>query len=143
MIAYALGAGKPTLIEPNPFNFFNFLCTQLNHNLLSNWFLVNSCVSNNRGFAIISPLQSVVNSSSASNIRDQNQDGTKIISLKLSDLILVDNNFLLIKTDIEGAEDYIVEALSIFVDKQAAIWLSIHPPFIQNGERVLKTFLSL
>jgi len=142
-IAHALGAGKLTLIEPNPVNFLNLLTTQLNNNLLSNWFLVNACVSKKRGSAAIGPLQNIVDSSSSSNIRDQNQDGAKIISLKSSDLISEDNNFSLIKLDIEGAENYIVEDLSIFADKQAAIWLSIHPPFIQNGERFLKKLLSL
>ena len=84
-----------------------------------------------------------MNLSSATNIRDQNQDGVKIISLKLADLISDDDNFSLIKIDIEGAEDYIIEDLSIFSRKQSAIWLSLHPPFIPDVERFLEKLLSL
>ena len=142
-IATALGAGKVKIIEPNPVNFFQLLATQINNNLLSKWFLVNACVSNKRGSAVIGPIKGIESSSSATNIRDQHQDGATIMSLKLSDLILEDDKFSLIKIDIEGAEDFIIEDLSILADKEAALWLSIHPPFIENKELFLEHLLSL
>ena len=143
LIATALGANRLKLIEPNPLNFFNLVITQLSNNLFSKWFLINACVAKERGTSIIGPLDGIMNLSSATNIRDQNQDGVKIISLKLADLISDDDNFSLIKIDIEGAEDYIIEDLSIFSRKQSAIWLSLHPPFIPDVERFLEKLLSL
>ena len=114
-----------------------------NNNLLSKWFLVNACVSSSRGEAIIGPVQGIASSSSATNIRDAHQEGAKVISLKLSDLISEDDNYSLVKIDIEGAEDYIVEDLAIFSKQNAATWLSIHPPFIQDVEKFYERLIRL
>lgn len=143
LLATALGAAKLKIIEPNPVNFFNLLVTQFKNNLYSKWFLVNACVSSSRGEAIIGPLQGIASSSSATNIRDAHQEGAKVISLKLSDLISQDDNYSLVKIDIEGAEDYIVEDLAIFSKHNAATWLSIHPPFIQDVENFYERLIRL
>lgn len=143
LIATALGAARLKIIEPNPVNFFNLLITQLNNNFLPKWFLINACVSDKRNSAIIGPLKGIASASSATNIRDPHQDGAKIITLKLADLISEDDNFSLIKIDIEGAEDYIVDDLSVFSEQNAAIWLSIHPPFIKDVVRFHEKLIAL
>lgn len=142
LIATALGAGKIKIIEPNPMNFFHLLATQVNNSLFSKWFLINACVSSNFGSEFIGPLKGIVNSSSATNIRDQNKNGAKVLSLKLSDLISDKDDFSLIKIDIEGAEAYIIDDISVFSKNSSAIWLSIHPPFFKNKNDFLKKLLA-
>ena len=95
---------------------------------MSNWFLVNACVSNNNENKVIGPLRGITTGSSATNIRDQDQGGAQIISLKLDEL-LNDEEFSLIKIDIEGAEELILKDLRILANHNAAIWLSLHPSF--------------
>ena len=141
-IATALGARKIKIIEPNPVNFFHLLAAQINNNLLDKWFLVNACVSNTVGSAIIGPIEGIKRSSSATNIRDQGQAGATIISMRLKDFILDNDYFSLIKIDIEGAEALIVEDLNILSNVDTAIWLSIHPPFIKDNEDFLRKLLA-
>ena len=143
LLATALGAAKVKIVEPNPKNFLNLLVTQLNNRLLEKWFLINACISNQRGALIIGPVSGIAKSSSATNIRDQNQGGAKIISLCLSDLILEEDNFSLIKIDIEGAEELIISDFPLLANQEAAIWLSIHPPFIRDKELFMINLLSL
>ena len=142
LIATALGAGKVKIIEPNPMNFFHLLAAQMNNNLFSNWFLINACVSGNFGTEFIGPLKGIINSSSATNIIDQKQNGAKVMSLKLSDLVLDEDDFSLIKIDIEGAEAYIIDNISVFSKNSSAIWLSIHPPFFSDKNDFLKKLLA-
>lgn len=143
LIATALGAAKLKIIEPNPINFFQLLMTQFQNHFFSKWFLINACVSENRSATSIGPLQGILNASSATNIREPYEDGAKVISLKLSDLVSQSDKFSLIKIDIEGAEDYIIQDVSIFSNQNAAIWLSIHPPFIKNVYQFFEKLVSL
>ena len=143
MIATSLGAGYVKITEPNPVNFFHLLSTQINNNLLSDWQLVNACVSADRTSKIIGPIEGIASSSSATNIRDPHQSGAKIISLKLEDLIETKDDFSLIKIDIEGAEAFVISDFYNFANLKAAIWLSIHPPFISNKHEFLKELLEL
>jgi FkbM family methyltransferase len=143
LIATAIGAGSVKIVEPNPVNFFHLLSTQFNNQLLSKWFMINACVSNTGGSTIIGPLQGISSGSSATNIRDPKQDGAQVISLKLSDLISEDDNFSLIKIDIEGAEELIINDLKLLSDQNSAIWLSIHPPFFEDEKLFLKNLLTL
>ena len=137
LIATALGARKIKIIEPNPMSFFHLLAAQLNNGFFSNWFLVNACVSKNFGSEIIGPLKGIANSSSATSIINQTQ-GASVLSLKLSDLILDKDDFSVIKIDIEGAEAYIIDDISVFSKHSSAIWLSIHPPFFKDKKNFLK-----
>ena len=143
LIGTALGARTVKVVEPNPTNFFHLLLTQGANGLFSEWFLVNACLSKKRASAIIGPLQGIASASSASNIRDQNQDGAKVISLKLSDLLLKDEKYSLIKVDIEGAEELIVDELQLFSNHHAAVWFSLHPPFFSDKKRFATSFLRL
>ena len=141
-IATSLGAGNIKIVEPNPVNFFHLLSSQFNNDLMSNWFLVNACVSNNNENKVIGPLRGITTGSSATNIRDQDQGGAQIISLKLGEL-LNDEEFSLIKIDIEGAEELILEDLRILANHNAAIWLSLHPPHFTDKKRFVEQLFAL
>ena len=142
LIATSLGAKKITIIEPNPINFKKLLETQFgNQGLLEKWTLLNVCVSNFRGFTKIGPLEGILNSSSATNIRDQN--GVEVMSVLLEDLIKVGERYSLIKIDIEGAEEFIISDLTVFLKTEAAIWLSIHPPFLKDSLTFYQKLLNL
>jgi len=109
---------------------------------MSNWFLVNACVSNNNENRIIGPLQGIKSGSSATNIRNQNEDGAQIISLKLAEL-LNGEEFSLIKIDIEGAEELILKDLRILSNRNTAIWLSLHPPHFTDKKEFVKQLFAL
>jgi FkbM family methyltransferase len=141
-IATALGARKVKIIEPNPMNFFHLLAAQFNNGLLSRWFLVNACVSDKFGSAVIGPIEGISNSSSATNIRDKNQTGASVIALKLDNIVSEKEDFSLIKIDIEGAEADIVTDLAILSHTKAAIWLSLHPPLIHDCQKFLEELLA-
>ena len=110
---------------------------------MESWFLINACISDQHGHKIIGPISGIKSGSSATNIRDQEQDGAQIISLKLQDVLHDEDDFSLIKIDIEGAEELIVSDLSIFANHTAAIWLSLHPPHFMNKELFLKKLFAL
>jgi FkbM family methyltransferase len=144
MIATALGARKSKIIEPNPVNFWHLLVTQINNpELFQSWFLVNACVSDKAGSARIGPLSGIKSGSSATNIRQNHADGAEIISLRLEDMVKGNDNFSLVKVDIEGAEASILPDLKIFAKSEAAVWLSLHPPFISEKEKLLHDVLQL
>lgn len=142
-IATSLGARKVKIIEPNPLNFFHLLSSQFNNGLMENWFLINACISDQTGHKIIGPISGIKSGSSATNIRDQKQDGAQIISLKLQDILHGEEDLSLIKIDIEGAEELIVRDLAIFANHDAAIWLSLHPPHFQNKALFLQELFAL
>ena len=119
------------LVEPNPVNFFHLLSSQFNNGLLAKWFLINACIADQNGDKVIGPINGIQSGSSATNIRDQNQEGARIISLKLSDIVHGENDLSLIKIDIEGAEELIVNDLAVFAGHDVAIWLSLHPPHLK------------
>lgn len=131
LIATRLGARKVKVVEPNPVNFLHLLITQIrNPGFFAKWSLVNACVSGTRGFASIGPLQGILNGSSATNIREK--EGAEILSILLEDLFKADETYSLIKIDIEGAEEGIVEQIAAIHTSGAAIWLSLHPPFLAD-----------
>ena len=84
-----------------------------------------------------------MSASSATNIRNQKQEGAKILSLELPDLVSKDDDFSLVKIDIEGAEALIIEGLDTFSSIRAAVWLSIHPPFIDDKKQFLEKLILL
>lgn len=144
MIATALGAKRSKIIEPNPMNFLQLLVTQMNNpGLLQRWFLVNACISDKLGSAKIGPLQGIQSGSSATNIRKDYDDGAEIISLRLVDMCQGEEDLSLVKVDIEGAEASIMSDLNIFAESQAAVWLSLHPPFVSDKEQLLRDVLKL
>ena len=49
----------------------------------------------------------------------------------------------IIKIDIEGAEELIINDLKILSDHNSAIWLSIHPPFFKDKKLFVKNLLTL
>ena len=130
MIATECGAKHVTVVEPNPANFYNLLLTQFNNNLLNRWTLVNACVSSELGRAIIGPIEGIGRKSSATNIRNPDQGGVEIISLRLLDLL--DRDYSLIKIDIEGAESFIIKDMLQIAELDTVVWFSIHPPFLSN-----------
>lgn len=142
-IATSLGASKVKIIEPNPLNFSHLLSSQFTNNLMSDWFLINACISDQNGHKIIGPIDGIKRGSSATNIRDQSQDGAKVISLKLRDVIQDGDDLSLIKIDIEGAEELIVTDLLAFANYDAAIWLSLHPPHFRDKLRFVDKLLAL
>ena len=131
-IATALGARIVKIVEPNPMNFLHLLIAQLGNEFLSKWFLVNACVSTQIGTTVIGPIEGIKSSSSATNIRDKGQTGAPVISLRLEDIIQEGDDFSLIKIDIEGAEVFIIKDLAQLAQSRSAIWLSIHPPFMDD-----------
>lgn len=142
LLATALGASKTMIVEPNPRNFLNLLLTQKANNFYDKWTLVNACVASSRGFLQIGPIEGIHHASSATNIRNQEQSGVEVLSIKVEDL-LGHSDFSLVKIDIEGAEALIVDDLHLFADSEAAIWLSLHPPFIDNKEDFLAKLVNL
>ena len=110
---------------------------------MKSWFLINACISDQHGHKIIGPISGIKSGSSATNIRDQEQDGAQVISLKLQDILSGEEDLSLIKIDIEGAEELIVSDLALFADYDAAIWLSLHPPHFQNKELFLQKLSAL
>jgi FkbM family methyltransferase len=101
LIATELGAKKVIIVEPNPINFMKLIQIQFsNLGLLERWTLLNVCVANSRGFTQIGPVEGVINSSSATNIRDQS--GVEVMSILLTDLIDPKEDYSLIKIDIES-----------------------------------------
>lgn len=143
MFATALGASKLKLVEPNPVNFFLLLSTQISNQLFDRWFLVNACLSTERSSEFIGPLSGVKSGSSATNMREEHKDGVEIISLKMEDLVRENEDFSLVKIDIEGAEAFVVRDLALFEDRNSAIWLSLHPPFFKDREAFANDLLSL
>jgi FkbM family methyltransferase len=142
LIATELGAKKVFVVEPNPMNFINLLTTQFsNKDLLDKWTILNLCVSSSRGFLQIGPIDGIMNSSSATNIRDQK--GVEVLSVLLEDILDPQSVYSLIKIDIEGAEEFIIQDLRVFFNTNAAIWLSIHPPFYQDKAGVFENLYSL
>jgi FkbM family methyltransferase len=131
LIATRLGAMRATVVEPNPINFTKLLYLQFqNARLLSQWTLLNVCVSGARGFTKIGPLEGILGASSATNIRDQN--GVEVLSVLLEDIVNRSAKYSLIKIDIEGAEEFIADELTLFANMEAAVWLSLHPPFLKD-----------
>ena len=143
LLATALGARKIKAVEPNPINFMHLVTTQVNNGLMQKWSLINACVSDTRTPSVIGPIKGILHASSATNIIDRDQDGVEIMSLKIKDLLQGRENYSLIKVDIEGAEQYIIDDLSIFSTCNAAVWLSLHPPFIANKYLFLQKLLDL
>lgn len=143
LLATEMGARKIKAIEPNPINFLHLVTTQVNNSLLQKWSLINAAISNTHTPSVIGPINGILNASSATNIIDSGQDGTEIISLKLNDLLQGSYNFSLIKVDIEGAEQYIIKDFQLLGAYNAAIWLSLHPPFIANKYLFLNELLLL
>ena len=142
-IATSLGASKVKIIEPNPLNFSHLLSSQFNNGLVEKWFLVNACISDQNGSAVIGPIDGIKSGSSATNIRNPDQSGAQIISLKLQDVLLGEDDLSLIKIDIEGAEELIINDLTAFAKYDAAIWLSLHPPHFKNVSRFVDELLAL
>tara|TARA_B100000787_G_C16180667_1_gene291600 strand:+ start:671 stop:1465 length:795 start_codon:yes stop_codon:yes gene_type:complete len=143
LLATALGARKIKAIEPNPINFLHLVSTQANNGLMQKWSLINACISDTRTPSVIGPINGILHASSATNIIDRDEDGVEIISLKIKDLLQASENYSLVKVDIEGAEQYIIDDLSIFSTCNAAVWLSLHPPFIANKYLFLQKLLDL
>ena len=144
MIANALGARKSKIVEPNPVNFWHLLVTQINNpKLFHQWFLINACISDKSGSAKIGPLEGIKSGSSATNIRQKHDDGAEIISLRLIDIMRGDEDFSLVKIDVEGAEALIIKDLNILAESKSAVWLSLHPPFISEKEKLLDDVLQL
>lgn len=135
VIATSIGARKVKVVEPNPMNFMHLLRHQFNNpDLFKKWALVNACVANSREPRIIGPIEGIASASSATNIRQQSQEGAEVISLKIMDLIQPDENYSLIKIDIEGAEAFIIPEIEQLADNPSAIWLSLHPPFYEDKQ---------
>lgn len=144
LIATALGAKKCRIIEPNPKNFLFLMLTQFNNpSFFDKWSLVNACVASSRDYYKIGPLEGINSGSSATNIREIDQSGAEIISVKIEDIVFNKINPSLIKIDIEGAEAFIVEDLVALSNLNAATWLSIHPPFIENKLDFTEKFFEL
>lgn len=118
-------------------NFLHLLIAQLGNEFLSKWFLVNACVSTQIGTTVIGPIEGIKSSSSATNIRDKGQTGAPVISLRLEDIIQEGDDFSLIKIDIEGAEVFIIKDFAQLAQSRSAIWLSIHPPFMDDKHEFL------
>lgn len=133
MIATALGAKRVDIVEPNPMNFIRLLTTQLsNQNLMKSWCLSNSCVSACDDNQFIGPFQKIYTSSSNGQTSFDENGGVEVFSLTLNKFRENKKDYSLIKIDIEGAEQYILEDLPIFGDSRAAIWLSLHPAMLRN-----------
>ena len=133
LIATALGAKKCRIIEPNPKNFLHLMLTQFNNqDFFDKWSLVNACISSERDFLTIGPIDGITSGSSATNIRDKEQKGADIIALTLKDIFNTNFEPSLIKIDIEGAEAFIAKDLHQLANFNAATWLSLHPTFIDD-----------
>ena len=131
MMATALGAKRVDIVEPNPMNFLSLLTTQLaNENLMKNWCLSNSCVSASENRQFIGPFEKVYTSSSNGQTSCNEDGGVEVFSLTMNKFRENKKDYSLIKIDIEGAEQYILEDLLIFSDSRAAIWLSLHPAML-------------
>ena len=131
MMATALGARRVDIVEPNPMNFISLLTTQLsNENLMKNWCLSNSCVSASDSNQFIGPFEKIFTSSSNGQTSFDEQGGVEVFSLTMSKFRENKKDYSLIKIDIEGVEQYILEDLLIFRDTRAAIWLSLHPAML-------------
>lgn len=142
LMATELGAAKVVVVEPNPINFSKLLQIQFgNIGFFERWTLLNLCVSSHRGLSQIGPLEGVLNSSSATNIRDQN--GVEVMSVLLEDVVRPLSNISLIKIDIEGAEELVVGDFSCLLKTGAAIWLSLHPPFYKDKQGFANTLSDL
>ena len=119
-------------------NFISLLTTQLsNENLMKNWCLSNSCVSTSENNQFIGPFEKIFTSSSNSQTSFDEHGGVEVFSLTLDKFRENKKDYSLIKIDIEGAEQYILEDLLIFSDTRAAIWLSLHPAMLLgNGDDI-------
>ena len=131
MMATALGARRVDIVEPNPMIFLSLLTTQLsNENLLKSWCLSNSCVFASEESQFIGPFEKIFTSSSNGQISFREHEGVEVFSLTLKQLNENKKDYSLIKIDIEGAEQYILQDLHIFKEVGAAIWLSLHPAML-------------
>lgn len=141
MMATALGARRVDIVEPNPMNFISLLTTQLsNENLLKSWCLSNSCVSASEESQFIGPFDKIFTSSSNGQTSFKELEGVEVFSLTLKQFKENRKDYSLIKIDIEGAEQYILQDLHIFNEVGAAIWLSLHPAMLRRQGDDLKAY---
>ena len=92
--------------------------------------LINSCVSACDNNQFIGPLEKIYTSSSNGQTTCNESGGVEVFSLTLKKTEKTKKDYSLIKIDIEGAEQYILEDLLMFSDSRAAIWLSLHPAML-------------
>ena len=98
---------------------------------------------NKSGTAKIGPLEGIASGSSATNTRNPEQQGAEILSLQLEEILHEIGDFSLIKIDIEGAEELIINDLFQLSGKNLAIWLSIHPPFYEDKTSFAEKLINL
>jgi len=129
MIATSLGAKKSVIIEPNP--TAQVVLQEIKEdNNLDSWELHSCCISNKKGKEIIGPFESIQSVSSATNTRGGS--GVEVDSTRLHGFSS-SGEYSVIKIDIEGAEIHITPELEwLGKNKKSAIWLSLHPPFIDK-----------
>lgn len=142
---YALhsGAKRVIMVEPNPITCdlleksFNF-----DFQLRYKCRLLPYCVSDKNETVDFGMPDGIMKPSSASSMRGT---GSTVYSITINDLIneIDKKQTSLIKIDIEGAEQYIIDDLYMLSDINAPIWLSLHPPFIDDDTQLLQSLYSL
>lgn len=132
LIALVNGAQNVTMIEPNP-STVEVLehSMQLDGVLNHNWNILPYCLSDQLETVTFGMPDGNIRSSSAASVRGT---GAWVNTITIERLIQTVSmkNISLIKIDIEGSEQEIIPELHSFSSYNAAIWLSLHPPFISD-----------
>lgn len=143
LIALACGAQQVTLVEPNPATLEVLEHSMQLDGILNDKFnVLPYCVSDKVGTIKFGMPDGSVKSSSAASTRGT---GSLVNAITIPELINIVNMspISLVKIDIEGTEEAIITALPTFNKYNVAIWLSLHPPFMDNTELFAKNICLL
>ena len=144
--AAELGVKKMYGIEANPLSFKLVQENCMLNKITQNVQLDNICISNIDNKMIgFGGLNGEENTSSASNMRGNCwQVLSKTLSTYLLEKHLSKSSNLFIKIDIEGAEEFILEdLLKLASNQDVVVYLSIHPPFMDNKVKFYDTLTIL
>lgn len=142
LFATEIGIKHIYAIEANPLTFRLLQDTcNANENLRQNTTLFNVCVTDKHDSTTTFGGKPGVEASSVSSIRGKDWTIQTVTIVRwLEDNNIKDFNF--IKIDIEGAESLIYnDLITLSNQEDLIIYLSLHPPFWENPEKVTKTLI--
>ena len=144
--AAELGAKEIYAIEANPLSYKLVKENCLINKITQNAKLDNICITDKDNTTVgFGGYDNKINTSSSSSIRgDKWQIPSKKLITYLKENNLLECDDLFIKIDIEGAEELILNDLKqLQQNKNAVIYLSIHPNFVNNKNKFCENILQL
>lgn len=143
LIAYAMNAKKISVVEADPTNFHILKNNCLRNYLEDKMTIHNLCISNKSGEVVSFGCDSENKSSSMKRI---GLDGVKVVTTSISEFLSQKDlsNVNIIKIDIEGAEQNIIEGLDYIAQyPNINLLFSLHPPFWKNFSSTMLVLLDV